>query len=344
MIKLNKRAVRITAATLAAALIFGTVAALAAIKPEPDSYTVYADDGYYSETTYYLTEEAYNEHSAENAPATTQTRSTKQAMSSSQTENDDEQFVVAAEKTVWVEEISDENGALLESKLLSKQEIQDIKYFYDKNKTETVKEETPKIIKPVKAGINTLPEEEIGSENQSYYNFTMTAIVRYNNLLNLYYATTTFSWQDTFTFIFDISKQAETQFRDCVAITWGGDENFVAQEHRIQGTYYDNSAMEYIQCDAEPTLGYAWEFHEQKNVFEGNKELKEGIASVTLKKKSSDYKNKQARVKFTYLHTYGALFGEIKVGIDKNGLEGALTITGSEDYWNMEIAIYGLNY
>lgn len=68
----------------------------------------------------------------------------------------------------------------------------------------------------------------------------------------------------TLTFIFDISKQAETQFRDCVAITWGGDENFVAQEHRIQGTYYDNSSMEYIQCDAEPTLGYAWEFHEQK--------------------------------------------------------------------------------
>ena len=107
MIKLNKRAVRITAATLAAALTLGAVGALAAIKPEPDSYTVYADDGYYSETTYYLTEEAYNEHAAENAPATTQTRSTRQTMSSSQTENDDEQFVVAAEKTVWVEEISD---------------------------------------------------------------------------------------------------------------------------------------------------------------------------------------------------------------------------------------------
>ena len=41
-------------------------------------------------------------------------------MSSSQTENDDEQFVVAAEKTVWVKETSDENGNVINSTLLSK--------------------------------------------------------------------------------------------------------------------------------------------------------------------------------------------------------------------------------
>ena len=120
MMKPNKRAVRITAAVLAATFTLVAVGALAAIRPKPDSYTVYADDGYYSETTYYLTEKAYNEHAAENAPATTQTKSTKQAMSSSQTENDDEQFVVAAEKTVWVKETSDENGNVINSTLLSK--------------------------------------------------------------------------------------------------------------------------------------------------------------------------------------------------------------------------------
>ena len=103
MIKPNRRAVRITAAALAATFTLVAVGALAAIRPKPDSYTVYANDGYYSETTYYLTE-----------------KSTKQAMSSSQTENDDEQFVVAAEKTVWVEEISDENGNVINSTLLSK--------------------------------------------------------------------------------------------------------------------------------------------------------------------------------------------------------------------------------
>ena len=134
MIKPNRRAVRITAAALAATFTLVAVGALAAIRPKPDSYTVYADDGYYSETTYYLTEEAYNEHAAENAPATTQTKSTKQAMSSSQTENDDEQFVVAAEKTVWVKETSDENGNVINSTLLSKNDLKE--YFTEEKSVE----------------------------------------------------------------------------------------------------------------------------------------------------------------------------------------------------------------
>ena len=149
MIKPNRRAVRITAAALAATFTLVAVGALAAIRPKPDSYTVYADDGYYSETTYYLTEEAYNEHAAENAPATTQTKSTKQAMSSSQTENDDEQFVVAAEKTVWVKETSDENGNVINSTLLSKNDLKE--YFAEVESAEN--NSSPKIMPVVRKPI-----------------------------------------------------------------------------------------------------------------------------------------------------------------------------------------------
>lgn len=60
---ITKKSARIAAAALAATVTFGAMAFALSYKPAADSYTIASEDGgYYSETTYYLTEEAFVEY------------------------------------------------------------------------------------------------------------------------------------------------------------------------------------------------------------------------------------------------------------------------------------------
>ena len=60
---ITKKSARIAAAALAATVTFGAMAFTLSYKPAADSYTIASEDGgYYSETTYYLTEEAFCEY------------------------------------------------------------------------------------------------------------------------------------------------------------------------------------------------------------------------------------------------------------------------------------------
>ncbi|MDE5722418.1 MAG: hypothetical protein K2I30_06770 [Clostridia bacterium] len=63
-----------------------------------DSYTVCSDDEYYSETTYYLTEELFNQRNGQNQ---------KSATGKKLAAEDKGEFVLAAEKKVWVAETYD---------------------------------------------------------------------------------------------------------------------------------------------------------------------------------------------------------------------------------------------
>lgn len=84
---------------------------------------MYADDGYFSQTTYYKTEEAYEEHLKAAYPEQKQYRTVSSKLTAD--EEDDEQFVMGAVKSVWVAEEYDEDGNVTESHLMSKEEMDD---------------------------------------------------------------------------------------------------------------------------------------------------------------------------------------------------------------------------
>lgn len=336
MIKPNRRAVRITAAVLATTLTLGAVAPLAAIKPKPDSYTVYANDGYYSETTYYLTEEAYNEHAAENAPATTQTRSTRQAMSSSQTENDDEQFVIAAEKTVWVEEISDENGNVINSTLLSKNDLKE--YFAEVESAEN--NSSPKIMPVVRKPITgeDIPEP-VGNDSTEKYRLSINISILYDKAEKEYLVDSNARWSsDT---LFDYAERCpEPYIRDYISLTWSGEERFYLSKMSTSGNYTNGKEVQISQCRYDETSGIFWDFNEQNKTFGGYAEKVN--ASVDLVKAST----KKTTIRFTYIHTYeeSNLLPSLhfNVGYDgkvyvEAGLEAALQT--EDKLWAIEVFV-----
>lgn len=105
--------------------IFLTLAVLAGtalycwLSYEPNSYTVCSDDGYYSETTYYRTEEAFERaQEGESGGGAVQVRSIGTDGTAAQKEAEGE-FVSAATKTVWVSETVHESGAVLDSHLMT---------------------------------------------------------------------------------------------------------------------------------------------------------------------------------------------------------------------------------
>ena len=343
MMKPNKRAVRITSAVLAATFTLVAVGALAAIRPKPDSYTVYADDGYYSETTYYLTEEAYNEHAAENAAATTQTRSTRQAMSSSQTENDDEQFVIAAEKTVWVEEIYDENGNVINSTLLSKNALKE--YFAEEESAEN--NSSPKIMpiakKPI-TGVEPVDEDDrlLEDDHGALYNLTLYLELKYNQSTDIYSVTSEANWVPNFTLPWKTYHDAEATYMDYWGITWGGNKTLEAQDFSISGIYErDRGNVNFSRKESDAYAGFIWQFNEQ--AFWPGAVMRNGVANVTLKKvgKMSGL-HTNATVK--YIHTYGSLDTSVTIGVNSSGLAPSITFDTTESAWELELQVDGIKY
>ncbi len=108
--------------SICVALIFIIALALCLTSPFkevyalPETYTVCEDDGYYSETTYYLNENAYmcslQKSNSDSVPA--------------KADNPEKKFVVSANKRVWVSETVDENGYILDNHLLNRQEIENV--------------------------------------------------------------------------------------------------------------------------------------------------------------------------------------------------------------------------
>ena len=99
MTKKNNLKLKVAFASISLALVFvlTLVLSLFITKANADTYTVYDDGEYYSETTYYLTKNAYNKHLEETEATTADKKSvTKSAVSA---EGNDSKFVIATAKS-----------------------------------------------------------------------------------------------------------------------------------------------------------------------------------------------------------------------------------------------------
>ncbi len=354
--KTNKRYLRIGAAALAAGLTLGTAAAFALLKPEPTSYTVSSEEGgYYSETTYYLTEETYNGHAAKAAKNTGRQMSAASTSSAENTE--DEEFVVGATKTVWVKETTDEEGNVTESRLLNKDEVEELRSAADNlnlGTDEDPEPTTPDAVipyRPIGGGGGGNPETLIGTANGNLYLLDISLKVVYNSSTEEYSATGQASWAEQLVWFENEYMAAEESSFDYLAISWGGNGELKAKSKSISGKYYDgDAAVKFSTAKSDAYAGYVWQFNEKEG-FLGD-ELENATANVTLVNVGAK-QNKETSVKMTYIHTYDKFNHTPTFSFGVNGdLNGMVTIEKGvsvgletvEDQWQIAIDVPNIEY
>lgn len=243
MTKFNKHSVRFAAAGLAATLLVGACAISATIRPQADSYTVEYNDGYYSQTTYYLTEEAYNEHLDKTSAKTglNSAGATKSAaaakVNTSPSSGDDGEFVMAAAKTVWVAEKFDENGNVTASELLTKEQMDD----YGISPMGLINNKFNQDSLFGGGGGGGYPDEEIGTIQYKTACLTIDLTVTYNDYTKLFTAKSNANWEENWTLPWEGSGEAESFVEDYMALTWGGERTLEAQSHLVSGKYYSGT-------------------------------------------------------------------------------------------------------
>lgn len=328
---ITKKSARIAAAALAATVTFGTMAFALSYKPAAESYTIASEDGgYYSETTYYLTEEAFGEYES-GKQAGKPAAKTMSASSKSASEDDQEggEFVMGVAKSVWVMEEVDEDGNIVDSQLLTKDEMDD--YGISPNKV------SPQFDKKINidGGGGGYSDEEIGSESATLHRLTIDAVVTYNEKAEKYSVTGNASWKAEFALFQDL-KTAEHRYLDYFAISWGGEGALQATSHSFTGKYHaDNDGIEndvsYAKAFSDYKIGYVWEFSEKSSTW--GKELKLATIKATIERTKPLEDLTSIRV--TYIHTYDELSGTLTVGASTaDGFEAAVGISTTKGNWS----------
>lgn len=299
---------------------------------KPSSYTVCSDDGYYSETTYYRTEEAFERaQEGESGGGAVQVRSIGTGGTAAQEELEGE-FVSAATKTVWVSETVHESGAVLDSHLMTKAEIEEAEKKHDSHLT-----------------LNMTPKEiAVGYERQDFYRLTMDFSVTKESFGTdkyTYYLEGWVWWEAGFDWFQVAEKSAEETYFDYLAFTWGGDGALYKTDDSSEGTYFNGKSVSIGKKLDEPSTGVLWQFHEKDGYL--GKELQTSTFTATLDY-DKPFQNKKAQSKMIYVHTYERAIGTINfsAGIDSDGVSAAagLTINTTQDNWQLETAIIGLEY
>lgn len=321
---------------IAAALLLSVFAVTAIIgisnnKTVADSYTICADEEYYSETTYYLSQSAFKEHLS-NSSSNKKSYSTADLSLTSDDNN--EEFVLGVSKSVWVAEEINEENVITSSHLLSKEEIDNIGITANTFKLGPFIEQKP------------LPNDGsgdivVGTEEMLYGCLTIDLTVLFDTTNDTYKIEGNSSWEQNLTLPWEGNNEAESFHEDYMALTWGGDKTLAAQNRNITGEYYGGDTVEFRQSASDTYSGYVWYFIEQNGFF--GKELENAKATATLKK-VGESEGKETNAKLTYVHTYGELELGVGIGITTTGLAPSITVGASESYWQIEIDVSGIEY
>lgn len=311
--------------------LFGT-------KANADTYTVYDDGEYYSETTYYLTKSAYNKYLKETGDTTDGRKSvTKSAVSA---EDNESEFVVAATKKLYIYEAADENGIVIDSRPLNKTEINQyiIDDTFDKN--EGKKSKATAIIPPPSGGGNVEFEEPydfLGKDSTTIYGLTIVLTVKYEYATGLYIVSGTAKWNYN---VGSDKETVESTAMDFIGLTWGGDKAFRAQTQYVYGEYYNNSEeISFSKRTSDSYTGFVWQFEDMS----GNNPMNYAVSTVGLNR-IKDKSGNEANAKLTYIHTYKDVSGSISLKLGTDGLAAEVLFSAQEKYWQIEVDVPGLKY
>lgn len=311
---------------LALSLILALSALLVHITPTPtyvnaqtqEKYSIVSNDEYYAETTYFLTENAYQTSFINTALA--KTNSTQVTKSQS---NDKDEFVLAISKKVCVYEQTDALCDVVESRLLTKDEI--TKYSTNKS-----------------VNVCSSSNDDIGSDTEYMYYLTINMALTYNSSTMQYKITGTATWDDVLVWAWENNKAAEEFFHDYIGITWGGNDTLISSSQSISGIYYGGNAVSFSKKTSNASAGYVWQFKEKSGYL--GKEMKIATANVQIAKVGA-LENKQTSARMTYIHTYGTINGSVSINVNSNAtIAAGVTLSGTQKQWQVEIDVHGIEF
>ena len=304
------------------------------IKPKAETYMECTDEEYYSETTYYLTEKSYKKHLKETANESNRKNAAKAKTSS------DGEFVIAATKTLNVYEMSDKDGNIIESYLLSKTEKEErlIKKSFDDNNANSMYGFSNKYdpIKDLEGG--GLPETTVGKDKESLYYLTIELKVTYNAETGLYKVDGTSNWENKYTDNKALSPES-TSF-DYIGLTWGGNGALCVNNDLTYGKYYnDGGEIAFSKRISDSYRGYVWQFNEKNSIYP----MHFAYTTVYLRKTGENQK-KETNAKMTYIHTYKKISGSVSLQIGTNGVAAGISFSTTENNWQIEIDVPKITY
>ncbi|MEG0407541.1 MAG: hypothetical protein RR623_01590 [Bacilli bacterium] len=249
-------------------------------------------DNYYSEVTYYSGEKLRN-------------------IQPYDTESENEVLVSAVEKTVYVSETKDDNGAVIDSHLMNVDEVKEYK-------------------------------NSLLTRDSTYMGEDKTSSGRLTIQIQLFRDGSTYRAYGNANWAIGAgtSAQAPSTGLDFVALTWGGNNNLVQTSKSLSITNFNGQAMSYGQAKADSYSGYCWSFNESV----GGKDMRSLQATAQIKRVNSTLKNKQTNMKFTYIHTYQSTTGSISFGAGSSGLAGSVNLSSTASKWQLEVDVPGIVY
>ncbi len=293
------------------------------IQNKSNILTVYSDNEYYSETTYFKNENDFNN--------SINKFNQKQAVKASDSTTD-KKFVAGIEKKVWVGETYDSNGSVTSSRLLKKNEIEKLNNMESQSDVNS-------------ENLVTSATHSLGLDETSFYALRIWMTADYYASLD-YYSASAFSIWDREYYSNDKKEIPEMNYEDYAGYTWGGEGTLQAIDHRTVCQYYDSKSKQYSNLNASRTLtnsyaGVVWQFLEKTGT---NNCLDYSSSYVNLQKVGS-LQNKATSLRFTYIHTYDVVKGSVSITMNSNGtIAGGLTLSNTEKKWQVEIDLPGFEY
>lgn len=328
---ITKKSARIAAAALAATVTFGAMAFALSYKPAADSYTIASEDGgYYSETTYYLTEEAFGEYeSGKQAGKPAAKTMSASAKNTSESEQESGEFVMGVAKSVWVMEELDEDDNVVDSQLLTKDEMDDYGIS-------TMGVKRPWFDQVIIGGGGD-GSTKIGSDKLTNYKLTIELTVRYYSSSDTYNVIGSADWilPDN-----NVITSPECTALDFLGITWGGNGALKAKESGISGLYSNSQSVNFVRKNSDSYGGYVWQFFEQTA---NGYAMNYALANVILEK-TDNGEGGETNAKLTYIHTYEGVSVGTSIQGGSSGFAGSVTINTVDRTWQIEIDVPEINY
>lgn len=287
------------------------------------SYTITTDDGYHAETTYFLTKDAYQDYVDNIDYSATLSEGTgNSTYAKKNAVEDDGEFVIGAVQNVCVYEQTDEDGNVSESHLMTSEEIETFE-----------------------TSVSTASDDvkiEIDKDTESMYYLDISLYLVYSSGDNSFYVTGMAGWEDKLVWAWDSNKAAEEDYFDYISLTWGGERMLKADYKNIYGTYYNGNAVSFSRKNSDSYAGYVWQFNEKSGYL--GKEMKSSVARVNLKNVGTN-EYRETNAKMTYIHTWGAIGGDVSFSVDSEGTFAAgVELSETEKQWQIEIDVSGLQY
>ena len=280
-----------------------------------DPYVVIENEPYYSETTYYFNKEQFLEE---------EDKGNKVMAHSINDQQYEGEFVMAVNKTVFVEEVYDAKGNTIESRLLTRDEINepvDQAYSMDQSYIEV-----------------------IGDTTQSRYDLDIRLLVLQTS--GYYVAVGYASWNTQY--FGGGEEYAEDSADDFMAITWGGNGELQFQPgYSFEIEYFVDHEPEVDPtiCDINSYAGICWQFEDRIGFWGLGWPMENARASIGLKKTYPEEKGKETSIRLTYVHTYGLITPVVQVTVGyPSGLAGGLSISTVDKAWQIMVEVPDIFY